>query len=644
MGFGHFLRLKGRTSFFRRRIPESLRPRLAQTEICATLGVVDKDSAERGARRLAVAVDVFFASATCDMSLNSSDLSRVISSTIQSWREDDDRHDARFVLAKGRTHGTPRYNAELLAELAETTLRAHGIGQSLHDTEFVAARFVEAGLQAPADPLDLHRAGHGLTLGLATYFLGLAIEIAERHDLGHGYRGLPVERWRNHHAQLQHQIGSMPAAPSELQGKQDTVSGLLVQSDPGAVPPRVPEAAAKDEVAPPTPATPQSSTAGPLFGDLMAESIEARIDVRQLVVSASHEVQATTRIWTEVCGDKPVAAYTRADMSAFRAVLVKLPRHYWRSEAETRKPIRQVIAEAKAANEKYERVSNVTVNKHLSRISPFFDWCILNAKLPRPQDEFWKGMHLKTGLAVTGLRSNEERPAWQHSQIGELFQHPVWMGRKSAYFYNAPGAVIIRDSLYWAPLIAALHGMRREEFAQLKVMHVRQVAGVWVFDLHHVEVLVKNEWSPRYVPLHHWLIQLGFLEAVVIGRDGDEQLFSDLAKSAVHDKYGDELGKRVARVIDNVGMVAVRKNGTIADGVFHPFRHRLVTDLTVAGVPGGVIDGITGHRSSERVSERSRYTGEIYVSVLKEAIDKLVLPIDVPLLLTRWKECSGGSA
>lgn len=56
MGVGSYLRLKGRASVFRRKVPEALRARLARTEICATLGIVSRDSAERGARQVAVAV------------------------------------------------------------------------------------------------------------------------------------------------------------------------------------------------------------------------------------------------------------------------------------------------------------------------------------------------------------------------------------------------------------------------------------------------------------------------------------------------------------------------------------------------------------------------------------------------------------
>lgn len=258
--------------------------------------------------------------------------------------------------------------------------------------------------------------------------------------------------------------------------------------------------------------------------------------------------------------------------------------------------------------------------------------------MEKPLDAFWTGFHLTTGVRITGLKENEERPAWSHQQIRQIFLHPVWTGRKSAYFYNSAGPVIVRDALYWCPLIAAYSAMRREEFAQLKVKHVRHLHDVWVFDLRHIEVDVKTDSSPRYVPVHKVILGLRFIEEMVEGRNADEQLFVELKPSESHDAFGDPVGNRFSRVIDTLGLVLIRANGTEADGVFHPFRHRLVTDLMKAGVPGGIVDGITGHRSDDRRTERSRYTEDAHVRELKAAVDRLELPIDTALLAQRWKQ------
>lgn len=86
MALESYVRLKGRTSYFRRKIPAHLVIRLASTEICFKLGVIDRDSALHLGRRLAVAVDAFFVSARRNEMLSSHDLSAVLGAALQEWR------------------------------------------------------------------------------------------------------------------------------------------------------------------------------------------------------------------------------------------------------------------------------------------------------------------------------------------------------------------------------------------------------------------------------------------------------------------------------------------------------------------------------------------------------------------------------
>src|SRR5690606_13631111 len=113
-------------------------------------------------------------------------------------------------------------------------------------------------------------------------------------------------------------------------------------------------------------------------------------------------------------------------------------------------------------NKNYVRLQNTTINRHLCVIAPFFEWAIKHGAMAEPDKPFWSGFLLPTGAAVTGLEVNEERLSWPDDQLARLFKHPVYTGRRSAYYYNEPGSVVVRDGLYWTPIIAGLHGMRRE--------------------------------------------------------------------------------------------------------------------------------------------------------------------------------------
>ncbi len=545
----------------------------------------------------------------------------------------------------GRSSRNPKDDAKLLGEMASGILGRLAKGKNAHQPDYVQSRVEAAGLPPIDDNVDVHMVGEKISVALAAHYLRSAVALVDRYDLDQGHRALPIENWRRHLDRLLGELGLSGPGSSPGQGGFPRQFPTLTATSNTHQSPSVPAAT-----------TPSSAK---LFSEVARECLDDRIASGQVKSSVRHHSAASIRIWLEVIGDKPVDQIGRPDMYAFRSVLIQLPKHYWRSKKAQEKPILTVIAEAKAkakaeeqdkakAGKKeekgtskadYVRVGPVTVNKHLSMISPIFEWCQNSGDLPENGERFWTRLHLKTGKKVTGLKKNQQRPAFTHAQIKKIFEHPVWTGRKSDYYYNAPGSVIIRDSLYWCPLIAAYTGLRREEFSQLTVGHVVQVEGVWIFDLYRAGLNLKTFSSPRNVPLHKELLALGFIEALREGRDDSEQLFPELTPEEEDGKFGDPVGDRFARVLQNLKIVIIRRNGTKADGVFHPFRHRLITDLVSLGVPEGVIDSVTGHDSVERESERARYTGEIPVAILKKAIDKLELPIDIKALDLDWHRC-----
>ena len=146
MRIGHFTRLKGRTSYFRRKLPTRLRDRFARREICVRLGVLDRESAERQGRRLAVAVDDFFLAALDDAMLSDDDLKKVITSTMAIWWDDDQRRDAEFADKWGARPVPPKDDAKLLGEMASGILGRLAKGKNAHQPEYIQGRVEAAGL------------------------------------------------------------------------------------------------------------------------------------------------------------------------------------------------------------------------------------------------------------------------------------------------------------------------------------------------------------------------------------------------------------------------------------------------------------------------------------------------------------------
>lgn len=139
------------------------------------------------------------------------------------------------------------------------------------------------------------------------------------------------------------------------------------------------------------------------------------------------------------------------------------------------------------------------------------------------------------------------------------------------------------------------------------------------------------------MPLHSLIIGLGFLEAVVLGRPGHEQLFPELSADDEADSFGDTVGKRFARVIDHLEIKVIRKNGTESNGCYHPLRHRFITDMSTTDVKEGIIDYLSGHTSDQRDGERARYNEDPPIAVLKEAIEKLPVVVDFEPWIEAWK-------
>jgi hypothetical protein len=103
---------------------------------------------------------------------------------------------------------------------------------------------------------------------------------------------------------------------------------------------------------------------------------------------------------------------------------------------------------------------------------------------------------------------------WSGDELRKLFASPIWTG-SNPFFRSRPGDKIIRDALFWLPLLGLFHGNRLEEFAQLRREDVRQEAGVPYIRISDEDGRqLKNEQSRRDVPLHPELIRLGFLDYV----------------------------------------------------------------------------------------------------------------------------------
>ena len=110
---------------------------------------------------------------------------------------------------------------------------------------------------------------------------------------------------------------------------------------------------------------------------------------------------------------------------------------------------------------------------------------------------------------------------FSRDDLRRIFAGPVWQGCQSAGRRTRPGDLVIKDALYWLPLIAAYTGARREEIAGLAPEDIVTEDGIAAFHFRPTEIRrLKNRPSQRKVPIHPHLLELGFMEHVAQAETG----------------------------------------------------------------------------------------------------------------------------
>lgn len=166
----------------------------------------------------------------------------------------------------------------------------------------------------------------------------------------------------------------------------------------------------------------------------------------------------------------------------------------------------------------------------------------------------------------------------------------------------------------WIPWLCAYTGGRVNEFSQLRGQDVIEVEGVWAVRITPEAGTVKAK-EARVVPLHHHLIEQGFLK--MVEEQGPGPLFFDPTQQRVEgdgNRHFKKVGERLA--------AWVRKDVGITDPALQPnhaWRHTFKSRSYEVGIEERVADAIQGHAPQTT----GRRYGKPSVQVLAEAIAKL---------------------
>ena len=244
--------------------------------------------------------------------------------------------------------------------------------------------------------------------------------------------------------------------------------------------------------------------------------------------------KSTIGLWIKIRGDRRPMEYSPQDVEQFRHVYRKLPKNYyhnkeWRRIYETDGP--KVLAEIQKADN-VKLTSAKSWNKHLSRLNEFWHWAAFKGEvIAKDNSSLMEGFFIPIKKNKYANRMNLAlREKFEEEHIKKMLSAPVFLGCKSPRKWKERGPFVFRNHRYWMILLGLLTGMRREEPLLLKVKHVKRAGETWYFDLLDPELvpILKDGGSPRLVPLHEKLIELGFIADRVWGRPPEARYFLTL--------------------------------------------------------------------------------------------------------------------
>ena len=282
---------------------------------------------------------------------------------------------------------------------------------------------------------------------------------------------------------------------------------------------------------------------------------------------------------------KSIRSITPADIRDWRDTLAALPPTYQKAKAYEGLSMRQAAAKAKAIGAK--SISPVTVNKHLSTLSPFLGWCVTNAYADRnPCD----------GLFFGVVKGKNPRPPFSKEQLAQIFASPLFTGFLRDGQEHKPGIQRADDWRYWIPIVCLFTGARVGEIAQLRIQDVQFEDGIPFLLIRHDESTGQRTKSgaTRVCPIHSELERIGFLSFVERQRSRANgkascQLFPELEPN----ERG-HIGAKPSRFWrDYLKRIGV-KSGNDGLGV-HSFRHTMADALRTAGYLDDEIEVALGH-------------------------------------------------
>ena len=292
-----------------------------------------------------------------------------------------------------------------------------------------------------------------------------------------------------------------------------------------------------------------------------------------------------------------IDAVSKADISNWRNKLHKFPTRANQKNEFKGLSFDEIIKKNEVLKQEVLEVS--TINKYLTSLSKFYAWLGYNGYID-------KG-NLVLGMFEQKVRNPQK--VYTKTEINKIIK-------------NCDKLKDSDVSFYWIVNIAMYTGARQREICQLLVKDVVEVRGVYCFYItadNSEEKSIKNSHSERYIPIHHTLIENGFLDYVNACKNKNKMNLFDYELYTDQDgntSYSQTFGKAYSQFLIEIG---IKKDGL----TFHSWRHTFISELRRKAVPKRVIGDIVGHRE-QTVTDQYGIGADFYpLDVWQKHINKV---------------------
>lgn len=280
---------------------------------------------------------------------------------------------------------------------------------------------------------------------------------------------------------------------------------------------------------------------------------------------------------------RSIRSITPTEIRDWRDTLAATPANFSKIKRYAGLSLKEISECKRASNEKL--LSATTINKYLSTVSPFLDWCVTNGFCDKnPCD----------GLFYDLVKGSNTRPPFSLEQLNSIFSSPLFTGFAENGKEHLKGSLKADDWRFWIPLVCLFTGARIGEIAQLRREDIKQEHGVWFIHIRDNETTGQRTKSgaSRPAPIHSILQRIGFLSFVdrqraKLGSNGP--LFPELKPNA-----RGHIGAKPSRFWRDYLQAIGIKEGRDGFGA-HSFRHTLADQLRLADYLDDEIEVALGH-------------------------------------------------